>query len=375
MAQILACLRGWNVPLAQAEVAALLPNTDFTELAPRFMLTNDTIGAETLAETLNCAAGIQCFLRDVKYFNTNEDTSDKFYEKITTMLSSAAVRGSVAVRTLRISGRIDGVSTRTMAAEIGAIAVDQGYSVDLAQPDYEIGLITDGESQTIACGWLVGDFDDSVGTAPRRATERPFFKPVSLDPRLARLSVNLACGPLDDYAVLDPMTGTGGFAMEALTMGRNTVAVDMDEVMVAGAKQNIDWALQNHDHQVQYQITQGDASNLQQSVDEIWHGKISGIVLDPPYGRNSHGTLEHFQLITATIQSAKSIVATHAKLVLIMPIKPAEHEIVLLHGIWQDFTTLMRNSGVEIIQYWSEHVHASLARLVILAEFTNEVRH
>ena len=375
MAQILACLRWWNVPLAQAEVAALLPNIDFTELAPRFMLTSDTIVAETLAETLSCAAGIQCFLLDVKYFNTNEDTSDKFYEKIITMLSSAAVRGSVAVRTLRISGRIDGVSTRTMAAEIGAIAVDQGYSVDLAQPDYEIGLIADGESQIIACGWLVGDFDDSVGTAPRRATERPFFKPVSLDPRLARLSVNLACGPLDDYAVLDPMTGTGGFAMEALTMGRNTVAVDMDEVMVAGAKQNIDWALQNHDHHVQYQITQGDASNLQQSVDEIWHGKISGIVLDPPYGRNSHGTLEHFQLITATIQSAKSIVATHAKLVLIMPIKPAEHEIVLLHGIWQDFTTLMRNSGVEIIQYWSEHVHASLARLIILAEFTNEVQH
>tara|TARA_Y100001978_G_scaffold40307_1_gene35887 strand:+ start:4493 stop:5620 length:1128 start_codon:yes stop_codon:yes gene_type:complete len=375
MAQILACLRGWNVPLAQAEVAALLPSTDFTALAPRFMLTSDTIGAETLAETLSCAAGIQCFLLDVKYFNTNEDTSDKFYEKIITMLSSAAVRGSVAVRTLRISGRIDGVSTRTMAAEIGAIAVDQGNSVDLAQPDYEIGLIADGESQIIACGWLVGDFDDSVGTAPRRATERPFFKPVSLDPRLARLSVNLACGPLDDYAVLDPMTGTGGFAMEAVTMGRNTVAVDMDEVMVAGAKQNIDWALQNHDHHVQYQIIQGDASNLQQSVDEIWHGKISGIVLDPPYGRNSHGTLEHFQLITATIQSAKSIVATHAKLVLIMPIKPAEHEIVLLHGIWQDFTTLMRNSGVEIIQYWSEHVHASLARLIILAEFTNEVQH
>ena len=375
MAQILVCLRGWNVPLAQAEVAALLPNTDFTELAPRFMLTNDTIGAETLAETLNCAAGIQCFLRDAKYFNTNEDTSDKFYEKITTMLGSVGVNGSVAVRTLRISGRIDGVSTRTMAAEIGAIAVDQGNSVDLAQPDYEIGLIADGESQIIACGWLVGDFDDSVGTAPRRATERPFFKPVSLDPRLARLSVNLACGPLDDYAVLDPMTGTGGFAMEALTMGRNTVAVDMDEVMVAGAKQNIDWALQNHDHHVQYQITQGDASNLQQSVDEIWHGKISGVVLDPPYGRNSHGTLEHFQLITATIQSAKSIVATHAKLVLIMPIKPAEHEIVLLHGNWQDFTTLMKTSGVEIIQYWSEHVHASLARLVILAEFTNEVRH
>ena len=84
---------------------------------------------------------------------------------------------------------------------------------------------------------------DRIGTAPRRATERPFFRPISLDPRLARLAVNLACGPIDEYAVLDPMTGTGGFAMEAITMGRNCIAIDMDNEMITGAKQNIEWAL------------------------------------------------------------------------------------------------------------------------------------
>ena len=40
----------------------------------------------------------------------------------------------------------------------------------------------------------------------RRASQRPFFKPVSLEPRLARLAVNLACGPLANGACLDPMT-------------------------------------------------------------------------------------------------------------------------------------------------------------------------
>ena len=40
MAQILACLRGWHVPLAQAELMALLPAINFSELSPRLLITN-----------------------------------------------------------------------------------------------------------------------------------------------------------------------------------------------------------------------------------------------------------------------------------------------------------------------------------------------
>ena len=244
MAQTLACLRGWNIPLAQAELAALLPETKLTDLSPRFILAGEQSSAK-LQSTLSCSSGIQCFLHDVQYVDFDNDDVEVFMNAVSTMLERITGRGSLAVRYLRIAGRIDGLSTQSLAGEIGGLAASHGYSIDLSNPEYEIGLIADGDSNILACGWLIGDFDDSIGTAPRRATERPFFRPISLDPRLARLAVNLACGPIDEYAVLDPMTGTGGFAMEAITMGRNCIAIDMDNEMITGAKQNIEWALQN----------------------------------------------------------------------------------------------------------------------------------
>ena len=368
MAQTLACLRGWNIPLAQAELAALLPETKLTDLSPRFILAGEQSIAK-LPTTLSCSSGIQCFLHDVQYMDFANDDIDEFMKAVSTMLELITGRGSLAVRYLRIAGRIDGLSTQTLAGEIGGLAVSHGYSIDLSNPEYEIGLIADGDSNILACGWLIGDFDDSIGTAPRRATERPFFRPISLDPRLARLAVNLACGPIDEYAVLDPMTGTGGFAMEAITMGRNCIAIDMDNEMITGAKQNIEWALQNSSAESDYQIMTGDACNLEDSIPTKWHGKISGVVLDPPYGRNSHGTREHFELISNTIDSMRKVIAERAKLVLIIPIKPNESDddIQLLHGDWNEFVSMMSRSGAEIIGHWPEHVHASLARLILLA--------
>lgn len=368
MAQTLACLRGWNIPLAQAELAALLPETKLTDLSPRFILAGEQSIAK-LPTTLSCSSGIQCFLHDVQYMDFANDDIDEFMKAVSTMLELITGRGSLAVRYLRIAGRIDGLSTQTLAGEIGGLAVSHGYSIDLSNPEYEIGLIADGDSNILACGWLIGDFDDSIGTAPRRATERPFFRPISLDPRLARLAVNLACGPIDEYAVLDPMTGTGGFAMEAITMGRNCIAIDMDNEMITGAKQNIEWALQNSSAESDYQIMTGDACNLEDSIPTKWHGKISGVVLDPPYGRNSHGTHAHFDLISNTIDSMRKVIAERAKLVLIIPIKPNESDddIQLLHGDWNEFVSMINHSGAKIIGHWQEHVHASLARLILLA--------
>ncbi len=368
MAQTLACLRGWNIPLAQAELTALLPETKLNDLSSRFILASEQ-SSDRLQTTLSCSSGIQCFLQDVQYMDFVDNDVDAFMETTSKMLERKPGRGSLAVRYLRIAGRIAGLSTQSLAGEIGGLAVSHGYSIDLSNPEYEIGLIADGDSNIVACGWLVGDFDDSIGTAPRRATERPFFRPISLDPRLARLAVNLACGPVDEQAVLDPMTGTGGFAMEAITMGRNCIAIDMDKEMIDGAKQNVEWALQNNPAKSDYQIMIGDACNLEDSIPKQWHSNISGVVLDPPYGRNSHGTYEHFDLISNTIDSIRKVVSNKAKLVLIIPIKPNQNndDIELLHGDWDEFVSMMNQSGVEIINKFPEHVHASLARLILLA--------
>ena len=371
MAQTLACLRGWHVGLAQAELVALFPATKFEELSPRLMLTNQQ-PAKELQQSLSCSSGIQCFLRDVELINYPKQNQTTLLEKVSGVLEKSLCEARLQLGILRIAGRIDGVSTKSLAGEIGSLAVSHGYSINLNDPEYEIGLIADGMSNTIVCGWLIGDFDDSIGTATRRATERPFFRPISLDPRLARLAVNLAGGPIDENAILDPMTGTGGFAMEAITMGRNCLAIDMDEDMILGAKQNIDWALQDNDVKSNFEISVGDACNLVEFNPKMWHGKISGVVLDPPYGRNSHGTHGHFELISNTIESARKIVSDNAKLVLIIPIKHNKdnEELELLHGEWDNFKQMMVSSGAEIINQWQEHVHASLSRLILLASIS-----
>lgn len=370
MAELLACLRGWHVALATAEVEALAPQTKFAAISPRLLASSSQLEVTELQQIITCSSGIQCFLDDYVSVNLEHETVEDLLQKATQMIRDAKFKGSLAVRTMRIDGRINDFSTQSTAGKIGSIAVAEQFTIDLENPEIEIGLIADGGSNIVACGWLVGNFDDSIGTANRRATERPFFRPISLDPRLARLAVNLACGPIDKQAVLDPMTGTGGFAVEAVMMGRKCIAVDMNQAMVDGTTQNIAWALQGQPAKNDYLVVTGDACELPETIEDSWHGQISGIVLDPPYGRNSHGSQSHYDLISKTLQSARAIISDDAKLVLIVPIIPDRNdtgEIELLHGQWDELNQLLSDCGTTIIGQWKEHVHGSLSRLILLA--------
>ena len=370
MAELLACLRGWHVALATAEIEALAPHTKFAAISPRLLASSSQLKPAELQQIITCSSGVQCFLDDYVSINLEHEGVEELLEKATQMIRDAKFKGSLAVRTMRIDGRINDFSTQSTAGKIGSIAVAEQFTIDLENPEFEIGLIADGGSNIVACGWLVGNFDDSIGTANRRATERPFFRPISLDPRLARLAVNLACGPIDDRAVLDPMTGTGGFAVEAVMMGRRCIAVDMNQAMVDGTTQNIAWALQGQPAKNEYLVVTGDACQLPETIEDSWHGQISGIVLDPPYGRNSHGSQSHYDLISQTLQSARAIISEDAKLVLIVPIIPDKNDtgkIELLHGQWEELNQLLSDCGTTIIGRWKEHVHGSLSRLILLA--------
>ena len=151
-------------------------------------------------------------------------------------------------------------------------------------------------------------------------------------------------------------------------MGRNCLAIDMDPVMVSGTQQNVSWANQEVSSEADFQVICGDATRLSEIIPNELHGKISGIVLDPPYGRNSHGSQDHFDLISKTVSSLRDVVSARAKLVLIIPINPSKGgEIDMLHGNWDDFSRMLTNSGAGIIHHWQEHVHGSLSRLILLA--------
>ena len=154
MAQTLACLRGWHVPLAQAELSALLPQTEFKQLSPR-MAVSERVALDLLRPTLDCAGGIQCFLDDAQIINTEANDVANLLPLVTGIIENFPKRGSLAVRYLRIAGKIDGLSTKSLAGQIGGIAVEHGFSINLGKPDYEIGLIADGSSSYVACLSLI----------------------------------------------------------------------------------------------------------------------------------------------------------------------------------------------------------------------------
>ena len=215
MGDMLACLRGWHPGLARAELAALLPDAALhVETSERWVRVTGADQKRQL-EALTVASGLQCFLVDGHVASTEENTTEGLLTEMQAYLHDHPVSGSVAVRAWKQGSKLPGWSLSNLSGRLGGLLQDMGCAIDLESPDHVLALISDGPTASLACGWMVGDGQAAFSNGERRAGERPFFKPVSLDPMLARLAVNLAAGPLDRGPVVDPMTGTGGFLIEA----------------------------------------------------------------------------------------------------------------------------------------------------------------
>ena len=369
----IASLRGWHPALARAEIAALLPNAVVQRMPSRRLVRIDAeLTGKEMKEAVLCSSGCQALLEHAVVWQKTESI-DSLVERMAEYIDSHTRTGTVAVRSWKHDGKMEGVSARELVRKIGGLLSRKGYSIDLDNPNHKIGMVLDAGAGIIACGWMLGTGNDSDGISARRATDRPFFKPVSLDPRLARLAVNLASGPIKKGATVDLMTGTGGFVLEASVSGRIAYGIDLDEEMIAGAQQNLDWA----GSEGRGILLHGDATELQDVLPKKAVGAISGFVLDPPYGRNSQGSLAPNELIRAVLNSSYNVSGPDSNFVLIVPIHPfGEHsdeelpldaEIQLLHGKWATLQSCFEETGWRVVGQWVEHVHASLGRLILHA--------
>lgn len=375
MGDALACLRGWHPALASAELAALLPDAALTATAcPRWVRVDQSTEAERAA-ALAVAAGLQAFLLHGETVAWTGEAAP-LLDAVAAYLERHPVGGTVRVQAWRQDRRIPGVSTRSLAASIGELMVGRGWTVDLHDAQHVLALVADGPTATLAFGWMEGGGPAPFEHRARQATQRPFFKPVSLDPKLARLVVNLAGGPVGRGPVVDPMTGTGGFVIEASLSGRPVLGLDIHSEMVAGATANLAWA---HDDDVpaDASIRRGDATRIEDALPVGWHGEVAGFVLDPPYGRNSHGTQSAMPLLVNTLASARRTVKPDGAFVLILPVEPMgerlndnvsfNEAVQPLHGDWTDLLGLIRNEGWQPVHAHVERVHRSLSRLILLA--------
>ena len=174
------------------------------------------------------------------------------------------------------------VDTETMAncghdvldlpRKLGAVIHAQGFRVNLSKPDTIVRVYC---GERLYAGIRLRFFDPKDFES-RKAHHRPFFRPISLHPRISRALVNLTKARNE---ILDPFVGAGGILMEAGLIGLKVYGVDIKPEMVEGAETNLrHYGIEN------YELKIGDATRLKELFPEK---RFEAIATDPPYGTSA----------------------------------------------------------------------------------------
>lgn len=224
-------------------------------------------------------------------------------------LAAAVDIGDVAsfrVRVRRSHSSTMDVTTKNMEATIGALLKERtGARVDLTHPDAEVRLVLARN----AYAGLLGGSVDRRAMEERAVRHRPFSRPVSIHPKLARVMVNLA-GVSEGGRILDPLCGTGGILIEAALMGFTAMGSDIDPRMVKGSRKNLDALGLDADLQV------ADVTNATDGMAR----PPGAIVTDPPYGRSTSLFGERAEgVLEGLYGMAASILPDRGSLVVCLP--------------------------------------------------------
>ena len=155
------------------------------------------------------------------------------------------------------------------------------------------------------------------------------------------------------------------------------VGIDLDMEMVKGTQKNLKWLMKSHSKVPEQIILHGDATNITEILNKN-NLIISGLVFDPPYGKNawkSEKANTLFSNVLKDIRNAKGI-SSGSKLVCFLPIKPKIHgkdEPISGEKLLGDFSTndlkfKFKKLGWSILSLHAIPIHGSLARMLIFAE-------
>ncbi|WP_297065605.1 TIGR01177 family methyltransferase [Thermococcus sp.] len=155
--------------------------------------------------------------------------------------------------------------------KLGAVIHAKGFRVNLSKPDTLVRVYC---GEKLHAGIRLKFFDPK-DFERRKAHHRPFFRPISLHPRISRALVNLTKARRE---LLDPMMGAGGILIEAGLIGLKVYGVDIKPEMVEGAEMNL-----RHYGIRDYVLKLGDATRLE----ELFDKRFEAIATDPPYGTSA----------------------------------------------------------------------------------------
>lgn len=330
-------LRGWHPAIARAEAEAMFPKSKIMRTDARRLVVAE---GESDWSNADIMSGCECVLTGggIQKWTSVEDFLKLIhYQKM----------DELAVECWRHEGKLP-VSASDLERQVGGLFHEKGSTFNLENPKNKFGIVLDASAGLVAWGWMVGQGPGKQGWASMRANKRPFFRPVSLEPRLARAAVNIAAGTKDGY-VVDPMCGTGGILIEAALTERLTLGIDFDPIMVEGTIENLNWA------GVKAEVRRDDATHFELPKN------LTAVVVDPPYGRNSIGDAKLLEDTLKNISNQNS----ECNLVVIMPCEAGNEN--LEEEINYDITL----PGFDIKAMYGIPVHKSLGRILVIASVSS----
>lgn len=371
---------GWHPALFRSEAEALVGPVGF--IHPRIVVTSSI--DESAINRLSRSALVDEVLCNAEHSEVVE--SKRIIQLIVDWAKENLPEGSFAVRVNVIGSSLAGFSRSAIAQGVGAGIFGESRPVDLDNPDNEIVIFLAGpedppnhpdplylSSPMIIWGLKQENWQRS-GWGGRSPMERPFFQPVSLEPRLARLMISL-CHRLDSEptTVIDPFCGTGGIAIEAMLAGLNVLASDLDPKMVKGTEENLQWVSEDlcSDYSATWDVQESGVG----LTPDVW-GKISGAIFafDPPYGRNAWKSDDGYQLFLKACSAARTI--DHSgSLCTLLPTDPAilkdnsdePIDYLVMGKPWSKVADEMLDRGWKVALTAPVKVHRSLARLLVVA--------
>jgi len=362
---------GWHPPLFREEARSLLESIDV--LHPRIVTSSNS---DSAVGRISRAALIDEAIESTSrlWINDGNISASEIAIHVEEWAQSFLPEGSFAVRARNLGRGVCDLSRREIEAEIGARISGKCRPVALEDPEFEISVLLAGQDDSsgywddtqqndlILWGLRNGKFAGTYkGTSP---TDRPFFKPVTLDPRLARLMVSLSFSCNPPSMIVDPFCGTGGIAIEASLLGLDVLASDLDSRMVEGTKSNLDWAMGSGS----YKIERCPAD----SIHEIW-GQVEdcSFVFDPPYGRNAWTSEDGLDVFLGALSSAGKM-CPGGTICTMLPSSPdaldgpLSEEVQVMGMGWALMKERIRETGWSVSMASPVRVHKSLSRLVVL---------
>jgi len=372
---------GWHPPLFRAEVAALFDNHSVLH---RRVIEVDSgpderwLTAATITEVLSPAATSRWM-----------DESSVLTKTIATWVrENLSPNGrSLAVRASALDAQSDTWDGGGVERSLGEALVAAGWSIDLDNPDVTLRIILAGPSDGAEhpdptpiwddhhlIAWGVRIHQSKHDWESRSAPKRPFFKPIGLDPRLARVMVSLAIPTCSSSrpTFVDPFCGTGGLLMEAVLTGCETIGYDLDQQMVAGATSNLAWLSDRMVVTGKSNVRIGDATSFELAE------PASGFAFDPPYGRNSWRSDEALDLFIQALANCRDNATDDARLVALLPWPPSHLEALrrgesptadslrTFGSDWRMVAAMVKEAGWAILDEIPVAIHSSLSRLLLV---------